>query len=214
MGLSTQHYRVVPVGADESVFTPGALPMSNNKNAQFNVLYYGSMLPLHGIHHVIKAAVELGKINTSVVFTIIGGGKEIQDQVVRANNQGANITYIKRVPLEALRDHIMDCDLGLAGPFGETVQAGMVVTGKTFQFMACAKACVIGKTHVQASFTNQQNCLIVERGSVDSLVQAVNWAYANRRKLRTIGTKGRALYDEQFSTKIIAYELDTIIKAL
>ena len=61
----------VPVGADEVVFRQVKIFERKNNENVFNILFYGSFLPLHGMDIILKAAYLLRKL--PIKFTIIGG---------------------------------------------------------------------------------------------------------------------------------------------
>ena len=59
----------------------------------------------------------------------------------------SNIEHSSWVPLEELPRLIINADLCLAGPFGNTLQANKVITGKAYQFLSLGKVSIIGKIH-------------------------------------------------------------------
>lgn len=207
MNLPPSKYSAVPVSADESIFKP----QKPKKNNNFEVFYYGNMLPLHGIRHVYDAAKIVYKINKNIHFTIIGGGEDLAELTENTNSKGANISHIKRVSLEDLVSYIDKSDICLGGPFGGTVQSQYVITGKTFQFMACQRPVIIGKTKVSGQFEDKKNCLIVEQANAQDLSQKIIWALDNREALIKIAGRGRSLYRAQYSNEKISQILTKIL---
>jgi glycosyltransferase involved in cell wall biosynthesis len=219
--LAIQNYNIpsskittIPVGADEAVFSPREV-----KNQQFEVLFYGSMLPLHGVDIVfgaIKLLVKLNKIK-GMNFTFIGGGQKMKAKLDDlGKNTGINeqISYIEWVELKRLPEQIAKCSVGLGGPFGNTSQAKKVVTGKTYQFLAMAKPVAIGRIEniqKQYGFKDRKNCLLIEQGSVEELAGALAWAFKHKDKLHNIGSQGHVLYKEKFSSEVISKELMKVI---
>ncbi|USN96596.1 MAG: glycosyltransferase [Candidatus Nomurabacteria bacterium] len=210
MHIPVSKYAVLPVGTDEDVFKP--LKESRHRR-KFQVLYYGSMLPLHGVEYVIESAVKLGK-NKDIEFLIIGGSKKLRDDILVANSKGAHITYKKWVNYHKLPDVINDADLCLAGPFGGTVQSQFVITGKTYQFLAMGKAAVVGETKESGIFENRHNILIAKQTSSSSLRATIKWAFDNRESLYDIGKNGRNIYNECYSDKANAKRLQLILDSL
>jgi glycosyltransferase involved in cell wall biosynthesis len=210
-GVNSRQYRVLPVGADETLFMPPkSKPASEDK--PFQVLYYGSMLPLHGIQHVLDAAVSLK--DKDVIFLIIGGGPPTVKLINVAKSQGAKIEYKKWIKFEELPEAIYSADLCLGGPFGGTPQAMQVITGKTYQFLACASPTMIGENEVSQLFVNRDNCLGVAQADPKAIASALVWAMNHRSELKTIGQNGRKLYDSDFSNNVISRELKNLLSEL
>jgi glycosyltransferase involved in cell wall biosynthesis len=204
-------YLVLPVGTDEALFRP---PKRRTHAEEFQVFFYGNMVPLHGIRYVIEAAERLKKL-PHITFFVVGGDAAIAHAVERAVANGAHITYEPWVPFDELPHAIAAANLCLGGPFGDTVQSHNVVTGKTYQFLACGAPTMVGKSKATAElFRDKQNCLVVQQASADDLARAVLWAQAHPDELAEIGKQGRALYEAHFSAKQIAKTLRRIILPL
>lgn len=211
--LPLQHFYAVPVGAIElKTVTKASAP---NEDDAFSVLFYGSFLPLHGVHIIVDAAAQL--VDLPIRFDFIGGNKS---QATRLHHHCqtlgvTNFTYRRWVPFEELLEHaIPEADLCLGGPFGGSPQARRVVTGKTSQCLALGKATVIGRINENYGFTDRLNCLVVEQSHAGALAETIRWAYDNRARLPEIGAKGRALYAKRLSTEVIATRLASALQRL
>lgn len=207
-GIPIEKYKVIPVGADEQVFKPSKAVKKKSVNCE--VLYYGNMLPLHGAEYVLEAAVKLS-VRKDLHFTLIGGKKEMLDKVAEAKRQGANIRYIDWVPLKKLPTYIERSDLCLGGPFGNTLQSGMVITGKTYQFMVMSKPTLIGKNIESVVFKDKEDCLIVKQADANDMARALEWAADNPGHLARIGKNGNKLYQEKFSLEKISAKLSDLL---
>jgi glycosyltransferase involved in cell wall biosynthesis len=198
----------IHVSTDENLFkwSEPRIP-----DGHFNVFYYGSFLPLHGIDIVLEAT-EMLLHEKSIRFTFIGGGKRMKRLFENRGNRAGNICYKNWVDYHLLPDWINQADLCLGGPFGGSGQACRVITGKTFQFLAMGKPTVIGKINEPAGFIHRQNCILVEQGNVRQLADAVLWAHKNRQILNNIGHEGCQLYQDRFSNRRIAERLKDILK--
>lgn len=208
MGLARSKYVVVPVSTDEAVFRPRPARFFPHS---FKVFYYGSMLPLHGLEYVVQAAEGL-KNNKDIQFLIVGGGAKTKKVIKNAAQSGANIEYRSWVPFAELPALALSASLCLAGPFGDTLQASMVITGKTYQFLAARLPTLVGKTKATGHFHDGVNCLMVPPGSSEVLARKILWAYENKPKLEAIGREGRLTYQKYYSNKIVADKLQRIIK--
>jgi glycosyltransferase involved in cell wall biosynthesis len=81
-------FHPVPVSTDETLF----VPMPQVKKEEFQVLYYGNMLPLHGLEYVLAAAVLLR--DKPIRFRIIGGKAEVGIKIEQAQQHPEDLTCI------------------------------------------------------------------------------------------------------------------------
>ncbi|MCU1598736.1 MAG: hypothetical protein JWQ47_2475 [Glaciihabitans sp.] len=206
MDLERSMFHPVPVGSDDETFIPGG---AHPDRPGLRILYYGSMLPLHGLPVVLEAAV-LMKDRPDVSLVLVGGTDATRVQVEDARARGARIEYESWVPYSKLPTLIDSCDLMLGGPFGDTVQSQFVITGKTYQFLGSGVPTVIGINRETGVFANRVDSLLVERGSEAALADVFRWAADNKSKLPEIGRAGRALYEREFSGDVVADRLGLV----
>jgi len=196
---------VVPVGADETIFNPAVVPAVPVPALRpFEILFYGSFVPLHGVDTILHAAALLRDL--PLHFTFVGGWKADLPrflQTIKELDLGA-CTHLPWVDPLSLPRLIAASDLGLGGPFGDTGQARRVITGKTFQFLAMAKPVVVGSIAAECGFIDRINSLVVPQGSAAALAGAIRWAFENQRTLSEIGRQGYALYRSRYSVDRIA----------
>lgn len=203
-------YLAVPVGADETLFKPKkTLPA-----VPFQVFYYSSdMQPLHGIEVVLDAAVLLS--NEPVQFVIAGGKSAMAAAVKRAQDKGANIEYKKWIPFDELSKQMHRSGLALGGPFGGTLQAQHVVTGKTYQSLACGVATLVGESAATSEvFVDKKNALVVPQQNAQELADAIRWASSHPQELGRIATAGRTLYETTFSTVALGAQVRPLIDSI
>jgi glycosyltransferase involved in cell wall biosynthesis len=195
----------LPVGAIE--FDRDSMPNHADAGDPFRVLFYGSFLPLHGIDVIVAAAALLGDL--PLVFDFIGG-RTSQAKRLHRQCKSSNVRHTHRqwVPFDQiLRTEIPRASLCLGGPFGGTPQARRVVTGKTSQCLALAKATIIGRIDEDYGFIDKVNCLLVDQRDPKALANTIRWAYENRAILAGIGALGKALYEVRLSTRVIGEQL-------
>lgn len=212
--LSIERYRVLPVSAEEDIFRPQtSRKISSGK--KFTVLYYGHMVALHGLEYVLEAA-KLLKDRQDIQFRLIGGKKQgkIAKACAEAAQAGANVTHESWLPFEDLPKAIQEAGLTLGGPFGDTMQANFVVTGKTYQALACARPVLIGKNEVNEGFTDKENCLMVPQADPKALAEAISWAASHRKELVRIGKNGHKLYETHFSQDSVNKLVGEIVEEL
>jgi glycosyltransferase involved in cell wall biosynthesis len=204
MKLDRGKFCVVPVGTDEATFEVAEPEYAEGD--EFTVLYYGNMLPLHGLNYVIEAAVKLN--HDPVKFILIGGNAKVAHDVAFAVGNGANIEYHAWVEFERLPLLMRSADLCLAGPFGGTFQSEYVITGKAYQYMALGRPMMIGENKESGTFRNKLEALIVPQADTDAIVEAVRWSMRNRNRLYAMGKKAQALYEREFSTNVLSARLE------
>lgn len=202
------NFVALPVGAEEALFYPAKA----NKSHTFSVFYYGSMLPLHGLNVVLDAAVQLK--DTNIEFVLSGGDAQTVAAVQAAQAAGARVEHNKWIPYNKLREYAQRAHLSLGGPFGDTTQASMVITGKTYQFLACAVPVLIGQNTSSHLFIDQQNCLSVPLGDSKALASKILWASKHPNELETIARSGRKLYEEHFSYDELSRQLLSVLQRI
>ena len=205
-----EKYCAVPVSTDETAFQPVA---GAPEVRTFQVFYYGNMLPLHGLPVVLDAA-KLLKDKKDIEFVLVGGKSDVAEVVAEARQAGAHITYQSWVPFNELHEYIGRAGVCLGGPFGDTPQAQHVITGKTYQFLASSVPVIVGQNNATEHFVDKKNCLLVAQGDAQALAGTIAWAYEHRDALPEIGKRGRELYDECYSNKVVATLLEQLLREL
>ena len=209
-GVSPRKIVAVPVGAIE-VDAPNPASAegdSSRMDGEFSVLFYGSMLPLHGIDVIVEAA---GRVNDLPIrFDFIGGDAKQARRLRQLCREFGVTRYSHRawVPLEDLvRIEIPRAAVCLGGPFGGTPQARRVITTKTSQALALGGAVIVGAMEDECGFLDRHNCLLVPQADAEALAAALHWAYTHRDELPSIGRRGYALYRERLSQDVITHRL-------
>lgn len=201
-------FESLPVGTEEALFYPA----QEKKSKSFSVFYYGSMLPLHGLDVVLDTAIQLK--DTDIEFVLSGGDKQTLNAVRAAQASGANIKHHMWIPYNKLRAYAQHSHLSLGGPFGDTTQASMVVTGKTYQFLACGVPVLIGQTRSTGKFIDKQNCLSVSLGDSKALAAKLKWAANHPKELSEIAAAGRQLYEENYSYNELSRQLLSVLQRI
>jgi glycosyltransferase involved in cell wall biosynthesis len=207
-GLPKEKILAIPVGAVETRTSSSATVEIEAAEKSFGVLFYGSMLPLHGIDIVVSAAAQLSDL--PIRFDFVGGNAQQARRLhdLCATYGVTRYTHRFWVPLdELIAIDIPRTDLCLGGPFGGTPQARRVITGKTSQCLALGKATIIGAIDEDTGFLDKHNCLLVPQADATALATALRWSFAHRDLLPGIGQCGQALYHERLAVHSIAQQL-------
>ena len=215
-GVKESKVQVIPISADEDLYHPEIKKTKRDKN--FNVIFYGSMLPLHGVWYVLDALVYLKKANkiSGISLTFAGGKgktefiKKLND-FVQKNQLQDNFTHIPWVESDKLPEFIAGFDIALGGPFGNTGQGNRVITGKTYQLLAMGMPVIAGKIPTMKGFVDKKNCILVEQGSSKQIADAILWAQQNNTKLSAIGINGAKLYKKYYSSETVSQLLAEIV---
>lgn len=188
---------VVPVGAEGDVFVRAPLPPPA---ATATVLFYGSMIPLHGIETIIRAAAAL-RAHSHIRFRIIGTGQEYPRARALAAREGADrvIEWEERVPYERLPEEIARATVCL-GIFGTSRKARAVVPNKVYQAVAVGRPVITGDTPAMREwFTDGADCLLVPPGDHASLAEAVARVVNDHALQETLADGGHRLFQRAFT---------------
>jgi glycosyltransferase involved in cell wall biosynthesis len=205
-------FSFVNMSTDENLFTFTGTKKKYEFPEPFVVFTYATFLPLHGMDIILGAANLLKDL--PIHFYIAGGkGKILQAFLDKKKMLGLDkFDHTPWIEYTELPAYIRGADICLGGPFGNTGQGMRVVTGKTLQFLACARPTVIGKGHEDNGFEDRKNCLLVSQGDPQQLADALRWGYEHPSALHSIGINGRAMYDEKFSSDTVKKSLDQLIE--
>jgi len=142
-GLNSEKVKSVWVGAETSIFSPTAMAPREGRdttNRPLTVLFYGQLIPLHGVDTIVRAARLLE--GHPIHFVLIGSGQEgPRVQQLLSDHPLANLEWVPWVEYEHLNEHIRNADVCL-GIFGKTAKAGRVIPNKVFQIVAARRPLV------------------------------------------------------------------------
>ena len=132
-GIPRERVCSLLVGVETHAFPPR--PVGRSPHGPVRVLFYGTLIPLHGIRYILQAARLASHLE--VEWEIIGSGHE--GELVEgflSKYQLDKVTWSPWVPYEQLAARIHAADIGL-GIFGDSTQARWSIPNKVFQLMAC-----------------------------------------------------------------------------
>lgn len=153
------------LGYDEEIFRPLPPPA----DAAVCVFFYGSFLPLHGLETILAAAKLLA--SEPAIHFVIGGPLRRR---YRGTDTPPNVRFVGYIPYARLPEFIFKAQICLAGPFGTTPKADRVITGKTYQFLACRRATIVGDNEANRELlVPNRDALFVPRGNPEALAEAI-----------------------------------------
>lgn len=155
------------IEADTEIYVPHV----RNKNELFEVIYFGSILPVQGVDIVLEAIKKVD--NPAIHFTIIG---PLQKKFAIHEEDYPQTTFIPWLSQMELAEKINQADLALAGHFSSTVgKANRTIAGKTYIYLAMDKPVVLGKSDANYElFSENSNTFFVERGNPKALANLIN----------------------------------------
>lgn len=187
--------RVVPVCVD--LHEIDAIPPVPAERGKFEVFFYGTYIPLHGIASILEAASRLSE-RKDIGFTLVGNGQTKREMLALAETRGlSNVRFLEPVPYDRLIGMIKTADLCL-GIFGTSEKTGRIVPNKVIDYLACGKATVTGRNvELERFFVDGRDILYCERGDGAGLAAKISEAYAHPE--RGLGVNGRKRVEESFS---------------
>ena len=206
LSVSNSKLRSVFVGADESIFYP-----RDRENATPIVLFYGSLLPLHGIEFIIQAA-ELLKDQLPVRFKIIGSGAGLPAvRRIIKDHKVTNVDLLDPVPLEILPEQIAGAEICLGGHFGVSDKASRVIAGKTFQCLAMGKPTIVGQNSANSELlTHGRDAWFCQMGNPTALADAIATLMADKNLRLTLGAQAYHTFHERACFKVLIPQIQKI----
>lgn len=211
LGADSERIAVVPVGAEEDVFTPQSKESAADSIP--TVLFYGSFLNLQGPEVIVEAARKY--TGPPVTWKLVGQGPLLDECRRRANGM-SNVEFSPWLPYAELPDVIRQADI-LLGVFGSSAKAGRVIPNKVYQSLACGKPLVTRTAPAYPeSFVDNDSLGIgwVAPGEPQQLADKVAELLARRAALPEMGRQARETYETHFSMASISASLFSALNPL
>lgn len=185
-GIKKEKFRRIFIGADTDVFYPAKKEGDSKK---FNVLFYGSFLPLQGIDYIVKAAKFLEK-EKDVFFEIAGWGPE-KERMVKLFNQlnPGNLVFTGGQNQEVLRKKGAEADVCL-GIFGNTDKTKRVIPNKVYECLAMSKPVITADTPAVRELFEDSELMFVKISDHVSLANAIISLKNNKELADNIARNG------------------------
>jgi glycosyltransferase involved in cell wall biosynthesis len=207
-GIRPERIRTLHLGYDDDFFS---FHPPRGVREQFEVLFYGTYLPLHGADVIVEAASILR--SEPVAFTLIGRGQTFEEVAKRAAGI-PNITFQPAVPLQELELLIADADTTL-GVFGRTAKATHVIPNKVFQSLAVGRPVITADTPaIHELFTNGEHLLTVPPGDPGALARAIRMLVGEPGLRTRLAESGGALVRRHYSPAAVAKRLAAILEEM
>lgn len=195
---------VLPVGADDDVFAP----RSDTKIDLNFVLFYGSLVPLHGIETIVEAAALLEREGIRTV--IIGDGQDRPTMEEAIERSGASVELHGLLPLDELPQYIAKAVVCL-GVFGDSEKANRVVPHKVYECLAMGRPVVTRDGHAIRSLFQPGEVVTVPPTDPGALAEAVLSLVKDPEVRERVAQAGLDGYRQRFHEEPLA---DLLISAL
>ena len=193
------------VGPTFPVFKSAAIVRKDG--VDFNVLFIGTYIPLHGLDTILAAAGKLTE-HHEILFTLVGTGQLREEMETRAKESRLrNVRFLGWGDRETLVENLRSCDLAL-GIFGTTEKAARVIPIKVFDICAAGVPFITADTPaIRQCFRHGENAFLVPPGNSRALADAILVMKADRdlREKTALGAHGLA--ETIFSTREMGREL-------
>lgn len=201
---------VLMVGAEPSLFKPCArLAGEERVGKLFEVLFYGSFLPLQGPDFIVEAA----RICRSepIRWTMLGDGP-LRPACERQASDLSQVRFEPWVDYSNLPSRICQADL-LLGVFGTTPKAGRVVPNKVYQALACARPLVTrhSTAYPEGLLQSESGIVFVPPGDSAALAAAVSGLLDSATELASLGQRAACASEQWFSVRAIGSALEKIL---
>jgi glycosyltransferase involved in cell wall biosynthesis len=206
-GFKPKKIAVLPIGCDDRLFRPLTPSPRTGEKRPFDVLFFGSFLPLHGVEIIAEAALLLAK-ETDIRFRFIGEGQTYPK--VRSffdEHKLQNAEFLGRLPLARLPAEIAKADICL-GVFGRTEKSRRVVPHKIYQALAMGKTVVTARNPaIEEFFIHRRSIYLCDEPLSASLALAILELRRDTDLREALAEEGLGVMRTAFSPRMIGSRL-------
>jgi glycosyltransferase involved in cell wall biosynthesis len=216
-GVARERIRVIPVGAEEALFTPQ--PWSQKPSgAPLELVFFGTFIGLQGVDVLARAILQYDGPPTH--WRLIGEGPMKADcERLLAPLIGASgpsrVSFEGWGPLPELPGRLTSAD-AILGIFGTSDKALRVIPNKVYQGLAVGRAVLTAATPAflpELRADEDHGVFWARPGDPVSICDAVLRLHRRRDELPSLGNTARASYDSHYSNRAIAQVLREILQA-
>lgn len=208
LNVPSEKISVLYLGAETDRYFPVHL---QPKKPPYEILFYGSFLPLQGVDVVVKAA-RLAK-DLPAVWVMVGEGDQ-KNRVKKMARGLPNVRFEPWIENGRLNERIAKADI-LLGIFGSTPKADIVIPNKVFQAMAAGRPVITRRASAfQGTLAGSDVIGWVEPDSPEALVNLVRKWLRDPSRLATRGVATRRLFETHFSMDKLAAMLGGVFEKM
>lgn len=206
-GVKIEKFRRIFVGADTTVFYPRE---NKTRDGKFQVLFYGTYIPLQGIEYIVQAA-KLLENHKDIIFEIIGDGQEkkrIMNLAKFTNTQ--NINFVGSVSLKELPEKISGADVCL-GIFGHTDKTKRVIPNKVYECVAMGKPVITAGTLAIYELFDDNEMFLVGPANPEKIAEAILAVKSDMKNAELFAGRAHNKFIKTVTIEKIGLELKNII---
>ncbi len=199
---------VIPVGAEESLFTTQPV---HTLGTPPEIFFYGSFINLQGTEVIVEAALQVPKAR----WTLLGNGP-LRKTCEEKSAGHKHVRFEEWHPYGKLPERIGQADI-LLGIFGNSPKSARVIPNKVYQTLACGRSLITRESSAYPSqITDDPNCGItfVPAGDPTALAGAVKKMIASPNLVSEAAGQARQTYETYFCEDRISEALTTALAKL
>lgn len=206
--IKRDKFKTLYTSADDTLYFPRNTA-SGKKT--FDLIYYGSFIPFHGLEYIIDAAERLNN-RQDIRFRLFGDGQLKNDVEERlAQLKLPNVILEGYCKPQNLTQIIAGADVCL-GIFGTSNKARCCLTNKVCEALAMGKPLITEESPVTGElFVDKQHLVLVPAGNGKALAEAILYLKDNPDKRQQIADAGYRLFIERLAPNKIAEEFKRMI---
>jgi glycosyltransferase involved in cell wall biosynthesis len=193
LGAPAANTLVVPVGAEETLFTR-QLPGRPSESPE--ILFFGSFIGLHGPEHIVEAARRV----PGARWTLLGDGP-LRNHCEALAMDAPNVLFEDWIPYPELPARIAQADI-LLGVFGDSPKAGRVIPNKVYQALSCGRPVVTRESSAypfRLQAHPSSGLVFTAPADADALASAVSILIDRPEALPELAAQAFATYENYFS---------------
>ncbi|MBP7204551.1 MAG: glycosyltransferase [Propionivibrio sp.] len=210
-GVARERIRVIPVGAEEALFTPQPW-LQKPADAPLELVFFGTFIGLQGVDVLAQAILQYDGPPTH--WRLIGEGPMKADcerlLAPLAGATGPNrVSFEGWGPLPELPARLASAD-AILGIFGTSDKALRVIPNKVYQGLAIGRAVITAATPAflpDLRANEGHGLLWAKPGDPGSICDAVLRLHQRRDELPSLGKAARASYEAHYSNRVISHVL-------
>lgn len=191
--LPRRLFTSLPLAINEQLFA-AVPPPEPNRNI-FNVLFFGSFSPLHGIDIILESARLLGD-HSGIHLTVIGKG-QVAAKYENLLLQTPNVTWLNNwVDNKTIANHVKNSDI-ILGVFGRSSKSKRVIPFKIYTALCSARPVVTGET--DCTELRKAGVITLDKNTPENLAQAILKLYLDPELCKKLSEQARIYFRDYLS---------------
>jgi len=205
-GCPATKITIVMNSPQADVFDPRkfeAQTCSANRTASFQLMYHGLLVERHGLEIAIKAVAAIRPHIPSLKFHIYGERTSYMDQMIELINKlrlEGIVLYHGRKPHSEIAKNLASIDLGII-PNRRNPFTDLNMPTRIFENLAMGKPVIVPNTKGIRDYFKGNQVIFFEPDNIESLAQAINWAYLHPREVQEVVARGQQVLNAHTWTR-------------